>query len=387
MIHFIKQSTLYLIIISLVACGGGGEGSLEKPLSLDESLPAQPSSPNLPNQIKTQTNAALFLDRATFGATEQSIKSLVDNGSYESWLNTQFNLPATFHTPKIKQLAPKMCVPEVINNQKFRDTPRYREPRHQIWWEVAVNGEDQLRQRVALALSQILVISDSKGLGLSDRQYAIANYYDILIKHAFGNYRDLLEEATLNPAMGVFLSMIRNQKENIETGIRPDENYAREFLQLFTIGVAELNLDSTPKLDHNGNTIPSYNQKTIEAFAKVFTGWNYEGATWTSYFGVEDHNKPMVAIERYHDTSEKKLLNDHISPSGLTAQEDLELALDNAFKHPNVAPFISKQLIQRLVTSNPIPAYVERVARVFNDNGNGIKGDLKAVVTAILLDE
>jgi uncharacterized protein (DUF1800 family) len=382
----VKPSVLFLIIIFLTACGGGGGGTENQQLEDNsEDLTTDPSPQT--TRVKTQANAASFLNRATFGPTEKSINNLITEGSYENWLNTQFNTPPTIHTQKIRELAPKMCVPEVINNQNFKDSYKYREARHQIWWEVAVNGEDQLRQRVALALSQILVISDAKGLGLSDFQYAVANYYDILIKHAFGNYRDLLEEVTLNPAMGVFLSMIRNQKADRDTEVRPDENYAREFLQLFTIGVYELNLDGTPKLDHNGKTIPTYDQKTIEEFAKVFTGWNYDSASWRSYFRREDHNKPMVAVEKYHDKSSKTLLNSSISPDGQTAQEDLKFALDNAFKHSNVAPFISKQLIQRLVTSNPTPDYVERVARVFNDNGLGIKGDLKAVITAILLDE
>ncbi len=379
MTHPFKTLFLLFIMLFLTACGGGSSENN----ALIEEFEEQPIE--TPPQIK-QSSAASFLNRATFGATEKSIKNFITQASYENWLNTQFTLPPTRHTPKIRALAPKMCVPEIINNQKFKDSPRYREARHQIWWEVAVTGEDQLRQRVALALSQILVLSDARGLGLSNLQYSIANYYDILVKHAFGNYRDLLEEVTLNPAMGVFLSMIRNQKENSETGVRPDENYAREFLQLFTIGVNELNLDGTPKLDHTGKTIPTYDQKTIENFAKVFTGWNYDDARWTSYFSNEDHNKPMVAVEKYHDISTKILLNGRVSPSGQTAYDDLTFALDNAFEHENVAPFISKQLIQRLVTSNPSPAYVERVARIFNNNGQGTKGDLKSVITAILLD-
>ncbi len=353
------------------------KGSTKLMFTVSEPVTPEPN----PNQVKTSANAASFLNRATFGSTEKSINSLMSEGSYESWLNTQFNLPPTLHTPKIRKLAPKMCI------KGNKDNLSYRDPRQQIWWEITVNAEDQLRQRVALALSQILVISDAKGLGLYDFQFSVANYYDILVKHAFGNYRELLEDVTLNPAMGVFLSMIRNQKENNETSVRPDENYAREFLQLFTIGVNELNLDGTSKLDHNGDTIPTYDQQIVEEFAKAFTGWNYDNAGWYSSKADQNHNKPMVPVEKYHDTSGKTLLNESISPSDQTAQADLTFALDNAFNHDNVAPFISKQLIQRLVTSNPTPAYVERVARVFNNNGNDIKGDLQSVIKAILLDE
>ena len=266
------------------------------------------------------------------------------------------------------------------------DSWEYAYPRHQIWWETAMNAEDQLRQRVALALSEILVISDSEGLGLNDFELAVASYYDVLVKHAFGNFRDLLEEVTLHPAMGDFLSMSRNRKANPAKGIRPDENYAREVLQLFTIGVHELNLDGSLKKDAAGNAIPTYNQQTIEEFAKVFTGWSYADIPWDDYFGDADHTLPLKAFEQYHDKSEKHLLNGAISPAGQTAKADLDFALDNIFNHPNVGPFISKRLIQRLVTSNPRPDYIAQVAKVFNDNGKGVRGDLKAVVKAILLD-
>ena len=267
------------------------------------------------------------------------------------------------------------------------DSWEFAYARHQVWWESAINADDQLRQRMALALSEILVVSDSDGLGLSSLQRGVTSYYDLFVKHAFGNYRDLLDEVTLHPAMGDFLSLTRNQKEDLEEGIRPDENYAREVLQLFTIGVHELNQDGTEKLDVNNQPIPTYNQKTIEEFAKVFTGWGYSDIDWYDYFEEADHSLPLKAFEEYHDTSEKKLLNGVLSPANKTAREDLTFALDNIFNHPNVAPFISTQLIQRLVTSNPSAGYIDRVASVFNNNGNGVKGDLKAVVKAILLDD
>ncbi|MFW5427360.1 MAG: DUF1800 family protein [Methylophagaceae bacterium] len=384
MSKMLKVAMPFVTIFFLSACGGGGESTTNSNKNDKQDPPPTLSSTH---QVSNKSDASKFLNRSTFGPTTDSINNLISKGTYEKWLTDQFNMPATLHAPKVNALAKKMCANITNDGDVVTDSWEFVFPRHQIWWETALNGDDQLRQRVAFALSEILVISDSDGLGLSGFQYAVTSYYDVLIKHAFGNYRDLLEEVTLHPAMGDFLSMTRNQKANAEEGVRPDENYAREVLQLFTIGVHELNLDGSEKLDGSGNTIPTYNQKTIEEFAKVFTGWNYSDIDWHDYFGNADHSLPLVAVEKYHDTSTKKLLGDKISPSGQSAKDDLIFALDNIFKHPNIAPFISKQLIQRLVTSNPSPAYVERVATVFNDNGENIKGDLAAVVAAILLDD
>ncbi len=333
------------------------------------------------------TDASHFLNRSTFGPTKASIERLINTGSYKKWVASQFAKPATYHTPLVRSLSEKMCAFENDDGERRIDSWEIAYPRHQIWWETAVYGDDQLRQRVALALSEILVVSDSDGLGLSELQLGVTSYYDLLVKHAFGNYRDLLTDVTLHPAMGKFLSLTRNQKENTEEGIRPDENYAREVLQLFTIGVHELNIDGSEKLDGSGNAIPTYNQKIIEEFAKVFTGWGYSDIEWDGYFGEADHTKQLKAYEEYHDTSEKLLLNGAASPINKTAREDLDFALDNIFNHKNIAPFISAQLIQRLVTSNPSPAYIKRVATIFNNNGSGVKGDLKAVIKTILLDE
>ncbi len=337
--------------------------------------------------VKNQAQAALFLNRATFGPTENDINNLLSKSTYENWVIEQFNTTTTYHLPDVKNLGRRMCANINDDGSARIDSWEYRFPRHHVWWEAATKANDQLRQRIALALSEILVVSDSDGLGLSQYHLAVTSYYDVLVKHAFGNYRDLLEDVALHPAMGDFLSMSRNQKENTEGTIRPDENFARENLQLFTIGVHELNVDGTKKRDGNNNFIPTYDQKTIEEFAKVFTGWSYADKDWKEWPGEANRLVPLKAFEEYHDTSAKTLLNGEISPSGQSAQEDLEFALDNIFKHPNIAPYISKQLIQRLVTSNPTPQYVARVAEKFNNNGNGIKGDMKAVVSAILLDE
>ena len=255
-----------------------------------------------------------------------------------------------------------------------------------IWFRNSLWGEDQLRQRVAFALSEILVVSQIGAL--QGRPFAVADYYDLLVRNAFGNYRDLIEQVTLHPAMGVYLSMLGNERPNPDLNIRPDENYARELMQLFSIGLVELNIDGTVRLDANAQPIPTYDQEIIEGFAHVFTGW-----TWANSpsFGsgrvpIRSQYTPMEFWPDFHDTGAKQLLNDVILPPGQTGEQDLADALDNIFHHPNVGPFIAIRLIQRLTTSNPSPAYVRRVAEVFNNNGAGVRGDLGAVVRAILLD-
>jgi uncharacterized protein (DUF1800 family) len=213
-------------------------------------------------------------------------------------------------------------------------------------------------------------------------------YLQVLKNDAFGNFRQLMEDVTLSPTMGEYLDMRNNDMADTTRGTKANENYARELMQLFTIGLFELNQDGTPQLDASGKPIPTYDQTTIQNFAKIYTGWTYPtkpGAT------LQKHNPPyyigpMVPYESNHDTTSKTLLNGLVVPAGGTAESDLKAALDDIFNHQNVAPFISRQLIQHLVTSNPSPAYVSRIAAVFSDNGGGVRGDLRAVVRAILLD-
>jgi uncharacterized protein (DUF1800 family) len=238
---------------------------------------------------------------------------------------------------------------------------------------------------VAFALSEIMVVSQ---LGaLQARPFAVADYYDVLARNAFGNYRDLIEEVTLHPAMGVYLSMLGNRAPNPALNIRPDENYARELMQLFSIGLVELNIDGTERLDGNNQPIPTYDQEIIEGFAHVFTGWTWAGSPsfGSGRVPVASQYTPMELWPAFHDTGTKQLLTVQL-PAGQTGEQDLADALDDIFNHPNVGPFIAIRLIQRLTTSNPSPGYVRRVAQVFNNNGSGVRGDLGAVVRAILLD-
>jgi uncharacterized protein (DUF1800 family) len=259
-----------------------------------------------------------------------------------------------------------------------------------------VRGNDQLRQRVAWALSQIMVVSQ---VTLVNYPLGLADYYDMLARNAFGDYRRLIEDVTLHPMMGVYLSMLGNQKPNQALNIRPDENYARELMQLFTIGLVELNSDGAVKRDALQNPIPTYDQSIIEGFAHVYTGWKWacaQGSPANCNFErtrATGANQilPMQAFPEQHDTGPKKMLSYTGAvrteiPAGQAPALDLKDALDNIVGHPNVAPFISRQLIQKLVTSNPSPQFVARVAQVFESDGTGRRGNLGAVVKAILLD-
>jgi uncharacterized protein (DUF1800 family) len=330
-----------------------------------------------------------FMEQATFGsnaALEMRLRRL----SYRTWLEEQmsatkfdgfpypdFALQASTPSPTCDGDAMPQDVPVTC----FRDNYTMYPLQNWFYKEALYNENQQLRRRVSWALSQILVVS---GRG-SVQPSRMMPYVQTLDRNAFGNFRRLLEEMTLNPAMGNYLDMAISTKQT------PNENYAREILQLFSIGVDLLNQDGTPKLDTLGNRIPSYNQETINNFTKIFTGWTFCNTSCTnSQFGIVNYRDPMVVTLANHDTTSKTLLSYpggvSIVPAGQSPDVDLDSALDNIFYHPNVAPFISKSLIQQLVTSNPTPAYVGRVAAVFANNGKGIRGDLKAVVLAILLD-
>lgn len=317
-----------------------------------------------PAPVISYSAAARFLDQAAWGGDAATIAHVQGIG-FINYLGEQFNAPISpYQTPGT--------------------TGYYLGPVQARFFTNAVHGTDQLRQRVAFALLNQFVVSAVE----ENTTAQLVPYLQILQKDAFGNFRQLMEDVTLSPTMGEYLDMRNNDKANPATGTAANENYARELMQLFTIGLFELNQDGTLQLDSNGNPIPTYDQSTIQNFAKVYTGWTYPtkpGAT------LQMHNPayyvgPMVPFESNHDTSAKTLLNGYADPAGLTAEQDLKVALDNIFAHQNVAPFVSKQLIQHLVTSNPSPAYVARVSAVFNNDGSGTKGNLAAVVMAILLD-
>ena len=231
-----------------------------------------------------------------------------------------------------------------------------------------------------------MVIS-ANGNSMFQHPEAMATYWDVLTQGAFGNFRQLLENVTLNPGMGDYLDMVHNDKPNPAKNTEPNENYAREIMQLFTIGLYKLNQDGSLQLDSNQQPIPTYDQDVVEGYAHVFTGWYwYQTGTPTWTFAPPEYRHPMLAFPAHHDTGAKTLLNGVTLPAGQTQAQDLQNGLDLIFNHPNVGPFIAQRLIQHLVTSNPSPGYISRVAAVFNNSGRGARGDLKAVVQAILLD-
>ena len=336
--------------------------------------------------------ASRFLTQATLRYDLAMVDSLVENG-FEAWIDSQIVKPPTFMLDSlysIYQQSKDIWVANGNNEENYPWRPNHVHVDY-TWWQICVRAEDQLRQRVAEALSQIVVASLNSDLsGYSD---GMVYFYDILIEHALGNYLDLLQEVTLSPAMGVYLTYVNNPASDTIAMTFPDENYARECMQLFTIGLDSLNLDGTPALDGMGNRIPTYDNDDIAEFAKIYTGLSYADRIdeYDPYWGMgiwsADLVQPLAMYEEYHEQGPKHLLHGYVVPDGQTGVEDIEEAIEHLFNHPNVGPFISKQLIQRLVKSNPSPAYVEDVASVFNNNGEGVRGDLAAVVKEILLHD
>lgn len=319
----------------------------------------------------TPAAAARLLDQATFGPVLSDIQNVEQIG-LQAYINQQM------------AVAPSYLANIPITGCGFT-TLGYYECAQSEWWQNAVTAPDQLRQRVAFALSQILVVSTAQNTVSGG---GIPPYHNILVQDAFGNFRDLMQDVTLSPTMGQWLNMVNNAKP--ANGQIANENYARELMQLFTIGTYELNQDGSLQLDGSGNPIPTYTQDQVQAFARAFTGWTWPGLPGNppQWFpnGTVYYQAPMVSFDNAHDTAAKTLLNGTTLPAGQTAAEDLKGALDNIFQHPNVGPFVCRQLIQHLVKSNPSPAYVSRIAAVFANDGSGVRGDLKAVVQAILMD-
>ena len=334
-----------------------------------------------------------FLAQATFGTDLNYIKK-VSNNSFEDWIDTQFEFNSPSMGVLTQTIYDKALKRFVANGGAADDYFGPYWPHFQYaWWESNIGNQDLLRQRVALALSEIMVISRNSNIG--DYGVGLGDYYDVLKDHAFGNFKNLLKDVALHPMMGFYLSHYNNPKSNPEKNSFPDENFAREIMQLFTIGLYELNQNGSYVVDGNGNRVPTYDDNDIKEFAKIFTGLgpgNVKDNPWgvTTRFGVGQYlavkDTPMVMYDAFHETGEKHLLNDLVVPIGHSGMQDIDAAIDNLFNHQNVGPFIALRLIQQLVKSNPSPAYISRVSAAFN-NTKGVRGDMKAVIKSILLDE
>jgi uncharacterized protein (DUF1800 family) len=320
----------------------------------------------------TAVTAARLLDQASFGPTVSTIAHVQSVG-VNGYLAEQFALPATTLAAVPTNPLPTLCL--TANNPRVCAESE--------WWQTAVTGPDQLRQRVAFALSEMFVVSSQSISGA-----AVPQFHNALANDAFGNFATIMHDVALSPAMGGYLNMLNSAKP--ATGQIANENFSRENMQLFSLGLYLLNQDGTQQLDGSGNPIPSYTQAQVQAFARAYTGWTYANATGGSpaaFTGTANFAYPMAPVESQHDTTSKILLNGTVLSAGGTAEVDLAGALSNIFNHPNVGPFVCTQLIQHLVTGNPSPAYVSRVAAVFANNGSGVRGDMKAVITAILTDQ
>ena len=383
------------VLVFIAACGGGGGGNgMPDPSGGggDGGGSGGQTPPAIAKSKPTAVEASRFLRQSTMGATEAEITRLTGM-TYSEWLDEQYAKPQALHRLYINQAAADLSsVGMQLSNTNFWDS----------WWAQALGGEDQLRQRVTFALSQIMVVSFADAT-LRNQTRGVASYYDMLGEHAFGNFRNLLEGVTYHPMMGVYLSHLKNQKEDAATGRVPDLNFAREITQLFAVGQIKLNPDGTYVMGSNGLPATAYNSDDLSGLSKVFTGLSWYAGPQTAdrtsrRFAGLDPNlerdwRPMQAYDEYapntsyHSITEKNFLGTTIpAATKPTTEADIKIALDTLFNHPNVGPFIAQQMIQRLVTSNPTPAYVGRVAAKFNDNGSGVRGDMKALWTAILTD-
>ncbi len=380
-------AALFAVALACLAGGCSKSGGPEVAQGSGVDLSTVPPSEY---PLPTATDAARFLNQASFGATEAEVNKVKTYG-YSAWLEDQFFMPGRLHEAYINAVSASLPTGQSLDDSHVMNT----------FWSEAATGQDQLRRRVAFALSQIFVVSLQDST-VSEFKRGVASYLDTLGRNAFGNYRQLLNEVTLHPMMGLYLSHLRNRKEDPARNRVPDQNYAREVMQLFSIGLYELNPDGTPKLV-NGQPVETYDSNDIVGLSRVFTGFSWAGPdnsdTRFNGGGTQDPDREVLFMQsypRFHSISEKRFLT-AVIPASATADPDgdLSTALDEIASHPNVGPFISRQLIQRLVTSNPTPAYVARVAQAFGAGrftsglwsaGTGQRGDLRATVAAILLD-
>ena len=389
-VEIIKEGKSYINVHTANYGGGEIRGNFTLANGSQNFTPP-PAPPAWTDDHANYNAASRFLIQASFGPSPSEIAAVQSMG-YEGWISNQFSLPASHHLTNLYA---------IVNPDPT--TPYAGSLVFNTWWKQSITAPDQLRQRVAFALSEIMVVSEAGVLG--DNGRALTWYYDTLLDNSFGNFRNLLEAVTLTPAMGLYLDMRGNDKGDIVSGRHANENYAREILQLFSIGLYRMWPDGSLVMDSQGELVPTYDQNVIMGFASVFTGWNYwqpnqaNGHLPSNFGPASNYTNYMVLVPTHHDLNTKLLLDNVVLPQAWGTQrlstnvdfdtycsQDLELALDSIFNNDTVGPFICRQLIQRLVTSHPSREYLYRVVQKFNDNGSGVRGDLQAVVKAILLD-
>lgn len=363
-------STLALAAATtLAACSGGTGGGT--PIAGGPGptpAPAPTPTPTPTPAPISAVQASRFLQQTTFGATRADITQVQSLG-FDGWITDQMSRPRTAHWDWL--VSNGFAVSGNVNNTTGFDNT--------VWRQI-ISEPGQLRQRVGMALSEMLVVSIN-GLNVSWRQFTAAAWLDILLDNAFGNFRTLLDRITFNPGMASFLTFLNNRRANPATGSMPDENYARELMQLFTIGLNRLNMDGTLQLS-GGQPIDTYTPQDVSQLARVFTGLSLDSNDNST---PDRYRRPLIVNASNHESGASTFLGATV-PAGTDGVAAVGIALDTIFAHPNVPPFVSRQLIQRLVTSNPSAAYVGRVAAIFANNGAGVRGDLRAVVRAILLD-
>ena len=362
---------------TLTATNAAGASTSQATVLIQPAPQPEPTDPAGPI---TDADAARFLIQSTYGPNISEIQRVKQLG-YEAWINEQFDTARIdTHQAYLARRGPVGCNP--CNSQ-------YINAIMESFWYQAVRSPDQLRQRTVLALSEIFVVSALNSNGaLEIVADAHGGYHDMLARNAFGNFRQLLQDVATSPAMAHYLSHFKNEKEDPVTGRQPDENFAREIMQLFAIGLWQLNPDGSQRLDANRDPIPTYTRFDVEGLAKVFTGWGFGGNhDWYTHPQTASAWYPQMRLyPEHHSTSEKRIIDGVVIPAGTSGTQSLRIALDTLFNHPNVGPFIGSQLIKRFVTSNPSPEYIRRVTLAFNNNGRGVRGDMRAVLRAVLLD-
>ncbi len=346
-------------LLAVAACGGGDSGSTGTP------APPPPVA-----VTPTSTQAGRFLAQSSMGSSRADVDSVASTG-FDSWITSQFAAPRaiTFWD---------WLIGAGYNNATNINTENGF---NNAVWRQLISGQDQLRQRVGMALLDFIVVGIA-GLTTNWKAFAQAAFMDVLWDNAFGNYRDLMEKFTLIPAMGLWLTFLGSKKANAVVGTEPDENFARELMQLFTLGLYKLNADGTKQLTGT-SPVETYTQDDVSGLARVFTGFTFDSTDSTT---PDRLRRPMTQVAADHETGASTFLGTTV-PAGTDGFGALKITLDAIFAHQNIAPFVSKQLIQRLVTSNPSAAYVGRVSAAFANNGSGVRGDMKAVIRAILMDD